>query len=198
MTPIPTPSRPDRRLRFEIRDILAVVVGYGMAAVFSPGLLAGRRPADVGPRAGDHPLHVVGPGPERPDHPAAPAAESTECGGSGVDRAAAPGVGTHTWAEWAWLFVGGYWVVLGIFVIPARLHKFAPSDALLFGLVPFLAALVSRLVGSDSRSAAGEAGLDPRGGRLAARDLAGRVGLPGRRGPRHSLSIAPLHGIRDS
>ena len=34
MTPIPTPTRPDRRLRFEIRDILAVVVGYGMAAVF--------------------------------------------------------------------------------------------------------------------------------------------------------------------
>ncbi len=152
MTPIPTPSRPDRRLRFEIRDILAVVVGYGMAAVFYRAFW---------PAAGP-PMWVLAPaiilytwlglalsGPiillrRRPNQPSA---------GEAVSTPAAPGVGTHTWAEWAWLFVGGYWVVLGIFVIPARLHKFAPSDALLFGLVPFLAALVSRLVGSDSRSA---------------------------------------------
>ena len=34
MTPTAPATRPDSRLRFQIRDILAMVVGYGMAALF--------------------------------------------------------------------------------------------------------------------------------------------------------------------
>ena len=34
MMPLPTTTRPNRRMRFQIRDILALVVGYGLAALF--------------------------------------------------------------------------------------------------------------------------------------------------------------------
>ena len=64
-----------------------------------------------------------------------------------------PGVGSHTWAEWAWLFVGCYWIVLGLFVIPARLRGFRVGDVLLFGLVPIVAALLFRMVGSEAAAA---------------------------------------------
>ena len=135
-----------------------------------PGLLAGRRPADLGARAGDRrstlwlglalsgPIILLRRRPQRPSAAAEP--------GSTAHRA---GVGTHTWAEWAWLFVGSYWIVLGLFVIPARLHEFRPGDVVLFGLVPILAALGSAWSAPDARRRDGESGLDPRGGRLAAR-----------------------------
>ena len=174
-----------------------MVVGYGMAAAVLPRLLAAGGPPTWVLAPATDPLPLARPGPERADHPAAPAGRGPAVGRAGDAGRPAPAAGSHTWAEWAWLFVGSYWIVLGLFVIPARLHEFGPGDALLFGLVPILAALVSGW-SAPTPVGAGEAGLDPRGGRLAARDLAGRVGLPGRRGPRASLSIAPLHGIRDS
>ena len=154
MLPISTPSRPVRRLRIQIREILAVVVGYGMAAALLPGILAGRRPARLVDRAGDGTLRVAGPGGssgpilllrrELRDRAAAEA---------GISSAPAPGAGSRTWAEWAWLFVGSYWIVLGLFVIPARLHSFGPGDALLFGLAPILAAVGFRLVGPTAAAA---------------------------------------------
>jgi hypothetical protein len=152
MIPIPTTTRPTRRLRFEIRDILAVVVGYGMAAVFFRAFWP----------AGGPPTWVLAPatilylwlglalsGPVLLLRRRTPDQTVGEPG----TALPPPTVGTHTWAEWAWLFVGGYWVVLGLFVIPARLHAFGAGDALLFGMVPILAGLVSRLIGARTPSA---------------------------------------------
>ncbi len=46
-----------------------------------------------------------------------------------------------TWAELAWLLIGMYWIVIGLFVIPARLRTFRLADTLLFGLVPLVVSL---------------------------------------------------------
>ncbi len=152
MIPIPTTTRPARRLRFEIRDILAVVIGYGMAAVFFRAFWP----------AGGPPTWVLAPATIlylwlglALSGPVLLLRRRTRDQTVGEPGTALPPptVGTHTWAEWAWLFVGSYWIVLGLFVIPARLHAFGPGDALLFGLVPILAALVSRLIGGGTRSA---------------------------------------------
>ena len=124
----------------------------------------------------------LGPGPERADPPAAPRVATTVREPRETPATAA-GAESHTWAEWAWLFVGSYWIVLGLFVIPARLHAFRLGDVLLFGLVPILAALGFRLVAPEATMSRPSLGLDPPGGRLAAGDLAGRLGLPDRRGP---------------
>jgi hypothetical protein len=59
-------------------------------------------------------------------------------------------VGSHTWAEWAWLFVGSYWIVLGLFVIPARLHDFKVGDVVVFGLVPIVGAVGFRLLSPEA------------------------------------------------
>jgi hypothetical protein len=152
MIPIPTPTRPGRRWRFQIRDILALVVGYGMAALFFRAFWP----------AGGPPAHLIVPatalyawlglalsGPillwrRRP--------RDRAMGDSG-SAAVTPGVGTHTWAEWAWLFVGTYWIVLGLFVIPARLHEFRAGDVVLFGMVPIVAAVGFRLLGSQVTAA---------------------------------------------
>lgn len=141
--------RPARCPRFQIRDILAMVVGYGMAAL----LFRAFWPADGPPArllapamalyawlglALSGPVLLLRRGPGDPGR---------------ADAAGPPGATTHTWAEWAWLFVGGYWVVIGLFVIPARLHDFRAGDVLLFGLVPILAALGFRLVGPGAGAA---------------------------------------------
>jgi hypothetical protein len=151
MMPIPTTTRPGR-LRFEIRDILAVVAGYGMAALFFRAFWPTAGPATwvLAPAALVYLwLGLALSGPilllrRRPRDQ-----------GSGLPAPSTPaeGVGTHTWAEWAWLFVGIYWIVLGLFVIPARLHAFGAGDAILFGMVPILGALVFRLVGSEAQAA---------------------------------------------
>jgi chromate transport protein ChrA len=43
--------------------------------------------------------------------------------------------------------IGTYWIVLGLFVIRARLPEFMLGDMVLFGLVPFAVALVLRIFG---------------------------------------------------
>ena len=48
----------------------------------------------------------------------------------------------------AWLLIGVYWFVMGVLVLPIRLHNFKFSDTLLFGLAPLAAGLVFRLFGS--------------------------------------------------
>jgi hypothetical protein len=148
---IPTSTtEPSRRLRFQLQDILAMVIGYGMASLFfrafwpSTGL-----PALLGlPALGLYlwlglalsgPIILLrrGSGPRPPEPVATPGA---------------PHAGSRTWAEWAWLFIGIYWIILGLFVLPARLHAFRFGDALLFGLVPILVAWVLRQVGHRARS----------------------------------------------
>jgi hypothetical protein len=139
-------TEPRQRLRFQLQDILAMVIGYGMAALFfrafwpSTGL-----PAILGlPALGLYLwLGLALSGPiillRRGDRPHL------------ADAGAAP-IESRTWAEWAWLFVGIYWIILGLFVLPARMHAFRAWDALLFGLVPIIVALVLRQVGRRAKS----------------------------------------------
>jgi hypothetical protein len=152
MFPIPSTTPPSRRLRFQIREALAVVVGYGMAALFFRAFWPAGGPSTwlIAPATALYAwLGLALSGPilllRRGPHDRATDAAAT--------TAPPPGAGSHTWAEWAWLFVGSYWIVLGLFVIPARLHQFGTGDALLFGLVPILAAVGFRLVGSEAKAA---------------------------------------------
>ena len=62
---------------------------------------------------------------------------------------------TRTWAEMAWLLIGVYWIVLGVFVLPIRLHSFQFGDTVLFGLVPLLAGLVFRIFGPRASHSGG-------------------------------------------
>jgi hypothetical protein len=145
MIPAPTsnPTRP-ALLRFEIRDLLGVVVGYAMAAaLFRAFWPASPPPAWVGGPASVFYvwLGLTLSGPLILLCRRAPSDPSP--GGPGVSPHHAP-VRRQTWAESIWMFVGIYWIALGLFVIPIRLHTFGPGDALLFGLLPFVGAWISR------------------------------------------------------
>ena len=52
-----------------------------------------------------------------------------------------------TWAETAWLLIGGYWIGLALFVIPSRM----PLNPLL-GVFPILAVLAMRFFGRKSKT----------------------------------------------
>jgi hypothetical protein len=151
MTSPPPPIRSVGRSRFQIRDILALVVGYGMAALFIRAFWPTAGPgawllAPALALYGWLGLALSGPvlllrrgsGDPAPPGPGEPPTVL-------VGR-----VASHTWAEWAWVFVGSYWIVLGLFVIPARLRDFKVGDAIVFGLVPVLAALGFRLASPQS------------------------------------------------
>jgi hypothetical protein len=149
MPPTEIETRPARRLRFQIRDVLALVVGYGLAALFFRAFWPARglSSAVLAPAAALYVwLGLALSGPilllRRPaaDLPA--------------DPAPLPNAGSNTWAEWAWLFVGCYWIVLGLVVIPARLRMFGAGDALVFGIVPIAAGLGFRLIGAEAAAAA--------------------------------------------
>ena len=59
---------------------------------------------------------------------------------------------SRTWAELAWLLIGAYWIVMGVFILPFRLQSFRFGDTVLFGLVPLCTGLVFRLFGPSSPS----------------------------------------------
>lgn len=132
---------PQRQPRLELQDVLAMVIGYGMAALFFRAFWpANGLPTSLGaPALGLYlwlglafsgPIILIRRGAGRRRLTSQP-----------------PPPESLTWAEWTWLLVGIYWIVLGLFVIPARLHEFRWSDVLVFGLVPVLVALVLRLMG---------------------------------------------------
>lgn len=145
MIPVTT-SRRRHRLRLEIRDVCAVVIGYGMAAIFFRAFWPAATP----------PLWVIAPAVAlylwlglALSGPILLFGRRGEDRGEGQATAAsAAQAGSRTWAEWAWLFVGAYWIVLGLFVIPHRLHSFRAGDVLLFGLLPVLAAVIFRQIGT--------------------------------------------------
>jgi hypothetical protein len=135
-----------RRLRVQIQlqDILALVVGYGMAALIFRAFWPPSQPpvAVAVPVLGFYfwlglamsgPIILFRRGPRR-----------FRAGESSI-----PGVpiGSRTWAELAWLIIGIYWIALGLIVIPARLQEFKLRDTVLFGLVPVTVALGFRLFG---------------------------------------------------
>ena len=47
----------------------------------------------------------------------------------------------------AWLLIGVYWIVMGVFILPFHLQRFRFEDTVLFGLVPLGAGLAFRLFG---------------------------------------------------
>jgi len=139
-----SPSSPVSRYRLQLIDLAALVVGYGMAAVlfrafwpkgdvssgvlgFAIGFYVWLGLAMSGPLLLLRHRAAVNPGPESP--------RSSESS-------------SRTWAEMAWLLIGVYWFIMGVFVLPIRLHNFKFTDTLLFGLAPLTAGLLLRLFGS--------------------------------------------------
>jgi hypothetical protein len=143
--------RPKPRLRFQIQDVLGLVVGYAMAALLYRALWPSRGlPVALATpalffyfwlgAAMSGPIVLL----QRPPRRLQP-----------TGLAVAPGtvaLATRTWAEWAWLLIGMYWIILGLFVIPARIRDFRASGAFVYGVVPILVACVLRLFGPDARS----------------------------------------------
>jgi hypothetical protein len=148
-------------VQVEIQDILALVVGYGMAALLFRAFWP-IHPAwsSLGlPGAGLYLwLGLAMSGPiiilrrrlsREPDMPREPPSENVVERSPRLQNAPEHASGT-TWAERAWLLIGAYWIVLGIFAIPARLHEFRVGDALLFGLAPVVVAIGLRILGPNA------------------------------------------------
>jgi hypothetical protein len=142
----PTRPAPPFRFHIEIIDVAALVAGYSLAAVFirafwpergisvALGLFAVGFYLWLG-LAMSGPLLLI-----RHRHPSRVFDDEDPAEQSGPSSA-------RTWAEMAWLLIGVYWIVLGLFVLPVRLRSFRYSDAILFGLVPLAPALFFLLFG---------------------------------------------------
>ena len=114
---------PVHSFRLQLVDVSALVVGYGMAAVLFRAFW---------PKTGVSPvlgLFAVGfylwlgmamSGPillmRRTAGPREAAADNGD--------AKAPPRPARTWAELAWLLIGVYWIVMGLFILPIRLQSF--------------------------------------------------------------------------
>jgi hypothetical protein len=154
-------SREIALVQVEIQDILALVVGYGMAALLFRAFWPIHPSwSSVGlPGAGLYLwLGLAMSGPiillrrrlfRPPQVPGEPASENAVERSTPIQGALGRPSGT-TWAERAWLLIGAYWIVLGIIIIPARLHEFKLGDALLFGLAPVVVAIGLRLLGQNA------------------------------------------------
>jgi hypothetical protein len=150
----PSPSG----LRIQLIDLAAAVVGYGLAAILFRAFW---------PDAGTPPalgvfavvfyiwlgLAMSGPLILLCHRPSVPQTSATDCAES--PRSVPPA--SRTWAEMAWLLIGVYWIVLGVFVLPGRLHRFRFGDTILFGAVPLLAGLVFHLFAPRAGAHGGEA-----------------------------------------
>jgi hypothetical protein len=136
------------RIQFQLQDILAVTVGYSLATLYFRAFWPDQRPSAVMGVAGfglylwlgmamSGPIMLL----RRRAHPP----------GSVLPGQQSTRPLSYTWAELAWLLIGIYWIVLGLFVIRARLPEFMFGDMVLFGLVPFAVALVLRVFGPRSQ-----------------------------------------------
>ncbi len=142
------PGKP--QFRIQLIDLAAMVVGYGLAAVlFRAFWPQSHVPAALGlfavgfyvwlGLAMSGPLILLRHRQARPVDP-------------GGTQSAQPATSTaRTWAEMAWLLIGVYWIAMGVFILPIRLHSFRFSDTILFGLVPLVAGLVLRVFGPRIR-----------------------------------------------
>jgi hypothetical protein len=151
----------------ELQDILALVVGYGMAALLFRAFWRARPSWSILGLPGAVlylwlGLAMSGPIILLRRKLARPVARSDEAAPvDAVENALAPGAAPaasragnpaagasgSTWAERAWLLIGAYWIVLGLVVIPARLHEFKLGDVILFGLAPIVVAIGLRVLG---------------------------------------------------
>jgi hypothetical protein len=142
--------RPTVGVQFQLQDILALVVGYAMAALLFRAYWPSTRPLPAlgVPGLGLYlwlGLAMSGPIILLRRRPSSPTVVAERAGS--LDPA-----GSRTWAELAWLLIGIYWIVLGSIVIPARLREFQVRDTLIFGLVPVVVALGFRLFGPRGTS----------------------------------------------
>jgi hypothetical protein len=131
-------SAPTRKFRLPILDVLGLVIGYGMAALFFRAFwpIQGLHPALAVPAialylwlglAMSSPallLRVL------PDH------SRTDIS----DR------GNRTGSELAWLWIGIYWIIMALLVIPTRLTQFRAIDTILLAVLPFASIVVARIV----------------------------------------------------
>ena len=137
------------RAQVRLQDILALVVGYALAGLLLrafwptkiPAILLGLPIFALYVWLG---LAMSGPIILLRD---APRTDQSV----GTPRRNEP-IASRTWAESAWILIGIYWIVLGLFVIPARLHDFQPVDAVLYGIVPILVAIGLRFLAPGSYS----------------------------------------------
>jgi hypothetical protein len=131
------------RLQFQLQDILAVTVGYGLATLFFRAFWPDQSPSAVMGVAGVGLYLWLGMAMSGPI--TLLRRRSREIGS--IQPGQQSTATLYTWAELAWLLIGTYWIVLGLFVIRARLPGFMLEDMVLFGLVPFAVALVLRIFG---------------------------------------------------
>jgi len=151
----PEPTRPARGLR--ISDLVGLVVGYGIASLLARTLWPRSHPlsgvavvffglvftwlglAMSGPivlllgRRGGKP-----PRSERPDRPGRLISEVAPLGRNAVAPPPAVEPARYTRAEMAWLVMGGYWIALAMFIVPARS---VDTPWALAGLLPLVAAI---------------------------------------------------------
>jgi hypothetical protein len=130
--------------QLQLQDILALVVGYGMAALLFRAYWPPSHPSPAVGVTGigfylwlglamSGPMILFRRGPRQPSASNQRGSETT--------------TGSRTWAELAWLLIGIYWIVLGAIVIPARIRGFTVRDTVLFGLVPVAMGLGFRALG---------------------------------------------------
>jgi hypothetical protein len=151
----------DTRVQVELQDILALVVGYGMAALFFRAFWPERMPSSfLGlPGAGLYLwLGLAMSGPivmlrRRLSRGSRGLRDLSSEGVGEVSVRLAPATippapqepvvqGTKaTRAELAWFLIGAYWIVLGVVVIPSRMHEFKLGDVILFGMAPIVVAV---------------------------------------------------------
>jgi hypothetical protein len=131
--------------RIDLMEVAAIVVGYGLAALLFRAFW---------PRAGvSLALAVFAIGfylwlGLAMSGPLLLLRQRTPVQAAGGEQPSVPRrAGSRTWAEIAWLLIGVYWIVLGVFILPVRLHSFRFGDTVLFGAVPLAAGLVMRLFG---------------------------------------------------
>jgi hypothetical protein len=133
-----------QRFQVQLQDILAVVVGYGMAALFfrafwpvnPPAALLGIPAALLYLWLGlamSGPIVIVRRDQARREPTVVERTPTAQAG--------------NTWAELGWSLIGLYWIVLGLVVIPFRLHEFRAGDMVLFGLVPLVVGIAFRMFG---------------------------------------------------
>jgi len=164
----PESSRPPRGLR--ISDLVGLVVGYGIASLLARTLwprshpLTGAAAAFFGLVFAWLGLAMSGPivlllgrrgGIGRSHRPARPGRPISEVAPLGRDAVAAPiqaDPPRYTRAELAWLVIGGYWIALAMFVVPARS---VDTPWALAGLLPLVAA-IGLWVGLPRRADPGE------------------------------------------
>jgi hypothetical protein len=135
------------RLQFQLQDILAVTVGYGLATLFFRAFWPDQSPSALMGVAGIGLYLWLG---MAMSGPIALLRRRSRLSGSSEPGERSTRAPFYTWAELAWMLIGTYWIVLGLFVIRARLPDFKLGDLVLFGLVPFAVALLFRVFGPSS------------------------------------------------